>query len=198
MATYIGGNPGTPRASLNNEINVSEFGGTPVTLGQKTKAQSIPVAFASDQDLTVVAEGDFNTASDHAEDDTHVTGATGSFILGVRNDNEAVRTTSDNDYSPLSVDSIGRLLSRDNLLREQFESAFSRILEKRFFDTEEVRYDIPDVLNNGFIYIGVATSGTLTSAASWTIVRFSFNATGRPSRSQIRTAVVWDNRAIGW
>lgn len=43
------------------------------------------------------------------EDTSHSTGAAGVFVLGVRNDNGAVTFCSDGDYSPIAVDSAGRV-----------------------------------------------------------------------------------------
>lgn len=84
-----------------------------------------------------------------------------------------------------------------NLL-EQFSSEFTRINEKRIRDDEEVRYDIPNDLTNGNIYIGVSEDDTATSATSWTIVRYYFDANKKPNRSRIRFDVAWDDRTIGW
>lgn len=93
------------------------------------------------------------------------------------------------------------LQSTQLAILEQLNADFSRILEKRFMDFEEVRYDIPNTnagLTNGNIYIGIAEDGSATSAAVWTVVRFYFNAARKPSRSRIRKLVAWDDRAIGW
>jgi hypothetical protein len=83
---------------------------------------------------------------------------------------------------------------------EEFNSEFSKILEKRFRDTEEVRYDIPvtAALPGGSIYIGVAPDPSLTTDAVWTVVRFYFDANALPSRARIRKNVVWDDRTLGW
>lgn len=76
---------------------------------------------------------------------------------------------------------------------------FSRIKNRNFADTEEVRYDVPTSVISGAIYTGLATAGTATSAATWTIVRSLFDANGNPSREQIKTSVIWDNRAaLSW
>jgi hypothetical protein len=45
----------------------------------------------------------------YQEDSTHASGDIGSFVLGVRNDANAVLTSADGDYSALSVDDTGRL-----------------------------------------------------------------------------------------
>jgi hypothetical protein len=45
----------------------------------------------------------------YAEDAAHVSGDTGNFMLGVRNDAQANLTSTDGDYSPIAVDSAGRL-----------------------------------------------------------------------------------------
>lgn len=76
---------------------------------------------------------------------------------------------------------------------------FARILANEFEDSEEVRYDIPanSVLQkNGSSYTGIAPDGTLTSAASWTIVRSYYDANGNLSRQRIRKNISWDNRAV--
>jgi len=75
---------------------------------------------------------------------------------------------------------------------------FWRIKNRRFEDTEEVRYDIAADLVNGDIYAGVAPDGTSTATASWTVIRTYFDANGNPSRERIRTGVAWDSRTVGW
>lgn len=47
--------------------------------------------------------------SEKAEDSGHVTGATGNFVLAVRNDAETTFTGTDLDYSPIAVDKAGRV-----------------------------------------------------------------------------------------
>lgn len=86
-------------------------------------------------------------------------------------------------------------------LLEQFNSSFARILEKRFSDLEEIRYDIPAtkvLLANNSIYIGVAPDSTPTSDTLWDVVRFYFNAASVPERARIQKGISWDDRALGW
>lgn len=45
----------------------------------------------------------------YAEDTAHVSGDIGAFTLGIRNDANAVLTSTDGDYSPFAVDSAGRM-----------------------------------------------------------------------------------------
>lgn len=65
--------------------------------------------------MVVNADGSINvnltaaTSPEKAEDDAHVSGDIGSFMLGVRNDTNAVFTSADGDYSPIAVDSAGRV-----------------------------------------------------------------------------------------
>lgn len=59
--------------------------------------------------LDVYVANQIDIASDHAEDSAHVSGDIGSFALGVRNDTNTVLTSADGDYSPIAVDSAGRL-----------------------------------------------------------------------------------------
>jgi len=56
-------------------------------------------------------EGSLTTIANSTklEDDPHANGDRGSFALGVRNDTNAVRTSADGDYSPISVDDAGRI-----------------------------------------------------------------------------------------
>lgn len=75
---------------------------------------------------------------------------------------------------------------------------FWRIKNKRFYDTEEVRYDIPATLTNQSIYTGVAPDGTATAATTWTIIRTYFDGNANPIRERIRFNVAWDNRSVGW
>lgn len=85
--------------------------------GQQTMANSISVAIASDQSaipitgtVTVNEPVSVTTNSEKDEDAGHVSGATGQFILGVRNDLLATTLTStDGDYSPIAVNSTGQL-----------------------------------------------------------------------------------------
>lgn len=45
----------------------------------------------------------------YAEDSAAASGDSGAFVLGVRNDANATLTSADGDYSPMAVDSAGRL-----------------------------------------------------------------------------------------
>ena len=54
---------------------------------------------------TVTSDATF----DYAEDSLHVSGDVGAFVLAVRNDDHAVRTNADGDYSPISVNSQGAI-----------------------------------------------------------------------------------------
>lgn len=60
-------------------------------------------------ELTLDASGRLIISGRYLEDSAHVSGDAGLFIMGVRNDTDAVLTSNDGDYSPLSVDDTGRL-----------------------------------------------------------------------------------------
>lgn len=94
----------------------------------------------------------------------------------------------------------GTVSVSNDVLTDKFSSEFARLLEKRFLDTEEVRYDIPpDVaLANNSIYTGAAPDGALTSEPVWTVIRAYFNNAKLPERQRIRFNVAWDDRALGW
>jgi hypothetical protein len=48
-----------------------------------------------------------------AEDTAHTSGNTGSFVLGVRNDANAIMTSADGDYSPIAVNANGAVAIQD-------------------------------------------------------------------------------------
>jgi len=52
---------------------------------------------------------DVQSSAEYAEDSAHVSGDFGQFIMGVRNDAGAAFTSADGDYSPIAVDSTGRV-----------------------------------------------------------------------------------------
>lgn len=53
------------------------------------------------------------TPGTFAEDSAHVSGNTGSFVLGVRNDLNANMTNADGDYSPVAVNDKGAVAIQD-------------------------------------------------------------------------------------
>jgi hypothetical protein len=104
---------------------------------------------------------------------------------------------SGNDFvEPRREDGHGSSTSTPSYV--QVASEFARIENKQYYNTEEVLYDIPTILTNNFIYVGVAPNGTLQSSGMWTVVRTTFNLNGLPVRKQIRFNVVWNARAEGW
>lgn len=70
---------------------------------------SSPVGGSIGSIATAIVPGTAATNLGKAEDATHTTGDTGVMALGVRNDAAAAFTSTDGDYSPLSVDSRGVL-----------------------------------------------------------------------------------------
>jgi hypothetical protein len=60
-------------------------------------------------DVASVVPGTTGAELGKAEDAAHASGDTGVFMLGVRNDSHATRTSTDGDYSPISVDLAGRI-----------------------------------------------------------------------------------------
>lgn len=108
--------PGTDTASsgINGRLQriaqriTSLIGLLPASIGQKVAAGSLSVVLASDQ--AAIAD-----PADKVEDAAHVSGDTGMFILAVRNDGgSTVLTNGNGDYSPIAVDSSGRLINRAN------------------------------------------------------------------------------------
>lgn len=63
---------------------------------------------------------------------------------------------------------------------------------------EEVRFDYDTRTDSNPVYVGSAVPGTLTSAATWTVKKFTYDSSSRPTRVQVASGS-WDNRAgLGW
>lgn len=73
-----------------------------------------------------------------------------------------------------------------------------RLLHDAMYDSEEMREDIPAAPISTYSYKGMAVSGSLTSAAVWSIIRITYDAEGRNVRTQFRADVAWDSRDLGW
>lgn len=77
----------------NNDVVVSDGGST---------------ISVDDGGSTISVDGTVGVLGNYAEDLGHTTGDTGVFVLGVRNTAMGTQTSSDGDYSPITVDSAGR------------------------------------------------------------------------------------------
>jgi hypothetical protein len=114
--------------TANQSINTNQIGGVSISAGNGVSGTGVQrVTIASDStgviglntgtnsigkisDITTsVVPGTSSSHLGKAEDAAHVSGDTGVFILGVRNDANAALTSTDGDYSPIAVDSAGRL-----------------------------------------------------------------------------------------
>jgi len=60
-------------------------------------------------ELQLDASGRLIISGRYLEDSAHVSGDAGIFVMGVRNDADAVLTSTDGDYTPFAVDSTGKL-----------------------------------------------------------------------------------------
>lgn len=105
-------------AGDNNIGNVDIVSGTvtavtsitnPVAVTDNNGALTVDGTVAVSSITTSVTPGTDAAHLGKAEDAGHFQGDTGVFILGVRNDTPTVRTSDDGDYSPISVDSYGRV-----------------------------------------------------------------------------------------
>lgn len=99
---------GTDAAKINTSLPAAADPGLTVRevrQGQTTMANSVPVTIASNQDSITVDAG-----AEKTEDSVHSSGDTGNFVLAVRNDTAVVLTSTDLDYSPIAVDSAGRVM----------------------------------------------------------------------------------------
>lgn len=68
-----------------------------------------PLQVDSTGALRVAASLTANFDFVYAEDSAHSSGDQGAFVMGVRNDSNTALTSADGDYSPIAVDSAGRL-----------------------------------------------------------------------------------------
>lgn len=126
---------GLTQTQLESELD-EKFG----DLGQKAMAGSAPIVLASDQSaipvklqdtagngITSTSIGgkqrlDVILSSSYAEDSPHTTADQGLFVMGVRNDARTSRTSTDGDYSPISVNQYGETIESDGVAASQFRS----------------------------------------------------------------------------
>lgn len=71
---------------------------------------------------------------------------------------------------------------------------FKRIKGNQPLDTEEIRRDLCVPSPSGISYHGLATAGTSTSDASWSIIKITNDSSGNPTREQLFVDVAWDDR----
>ena len=72
----------------------------------KAKTDNLDVALATRASEATLA------AANKEEDSAHVSGDTGRFVLGVANQDEVARVSDDSDYTPISTDEAGRIITR--------------------------------------------------------------------------------------
>lgn len=65
---------------------------------------------------------------------------------------------------------------------------------KRGLTDYETRLDYSTRLDDQPIYVGRAPANTATTATTWTIEKLTYDANGRPTRTQVFSAASWDNR----
>lgn len=135
-----GVNNGDVSSSNPIPANIAQVGGSAITLGQKTGANSVPVVLSSDTalpagtnaigklaansgvdigdvDVTSVVPGTGATSLGKAEDAVHASGDTGIMALAVAN----VAQTSfavDGDYVPMAVDLKGNTMNVGNIAHD--------------------------------------------------------------------------------
>jgi hypothetical protein len=102
-----------------------------------------------------VTPGTGATSLGKAEDAGHTSGDVGIEILAVRNDAEAVLTSTDLDYSPVAVDSSGRLIVSAG--KGAFGTSANNLLK-----AEDAVHTSGDA---GVMALGVITNGTTALAA---------------------------------
>jgi hypothetical protein len=96
-----------------------------------------------------------------AEDAAHVSGDVGTMALAVRNDTAAVLTSADGDYSPVAVDSAGRIKTSSN------QTATGSITTQNLVPAGVATAgSAVEISLNGATTLGIQTSGTYTGALS--------------------------------
>jgi hypothetical protein len=103
--------------SISGDVNVTQ--GTSPWVVSATDLDIRDLTHASDsikigdgtEFLAINADGSINVVSgaQYNEDDAHASGNACNFVLAVRNDIEGSLVSTDGDYAPLQVDSLGRL-----------------------------------------------------------------------------------------
>lgn len=73
------------------------------------KVTSTNVGGKEGLDVNIISTITTQSAAEHAEDDAHVSGDIGAFMLAVRADVDGSLVSADGDYAPLQVDANGRL-----------------------------------------------------------------------------------------
>lgn len=62
----------------------------------------------------------------------------------------------------------------------------------------EQRLDYDSRTDGNPVYVGSADPGTLEAAASWTVLKLSYDASDRLTRKQTQTGIAWTARTSGW
>lgn len=82
-----------------------------------------------DVDVLSLVPGTGGTNLGKAEDAGHTTGDTGVMMLGVRNDSDAALCDTDLDYTPVAVDSAGRLKTKYLSVVDQIDTSPGPVLD---------------------------------------------------------------------
>lgn len=80
------------------------------TSKSSTEWNIVPIAVGADGSVKIsgsISSGTVTPADNKSEDAAHVSGDTGSFILGVRRDTPTALTSTNADYSPIAVNAYG-------------------------------------------------------------------------------------------
>lgn len=98
-------------ASGASAVNIQDGGNSITVDGTVTANAGTGPWPVTDNGGSLTVDGSVGFTSDFTkvEDVAHTTGDTGAFVLGVRNDTAAVRTSADGDYSIIATDSAGRV-----------------------------------------------------------------------------------------
>lgn len=95
-----------------NEMQVDVVAALPTGANAIGKLAANSGVDIGDVDVTSIVPGTGATNLGKAEDALHTTGDTGVMMLGVRNDTPSTLVNVDGDYSPISVDDYGRVLTK--------------------------------------------------------------------------------------
>lgn len=104
--------------AANQSVNVAQMNGVATTMGNGasgTGVQRVTIASDSTGNIatigTSVTPGTAAANLGKAEDAAHSSGDTGVFALGVRNDALSAFSSADGDYTPIAVESTGRVVT---------------------------------------------------------------------------------------
>jgi len=109
-------------------------------------------------------------AGDYAEDAPAINGDRGGFVLGVRNDSDATRTSNNSDYGAFSIDAAGRIKTTPYVTTAAAPAAVVVSTAATLLATANSSRRAIVITNNGggVLYVGTTTAvATASSNMGW-------------------------------